>query len=180
MMLRKRFVEPGELDLRAVVDEPLLDAGVDAARPLGLEIGIAGKNGDGLNDCRIVGSLMPRPADALSLVSPTAPRRCARQADRSARHGGGAEAVVVLDADADGDEHARPQRLVLQRIADVVAARLRRRSGASASMSVARSPSQSIGAVRRCVPARALPRRQPPVGLIAGVMPAQLGAAVDT
>ena len=95
------------------------------------------------------------------------------EGDRAARHDRGAEAVVVLDAQAAGDEHAGPERLVLHRQADVVPRRTGGRAGHPVvQVGRARRPS------RRRTSSGASPRMpvvgQPPVALVAGVVAAQV------
>src|SRR5204863_6262705 len=95
--------------------------------------------------------------------------------DRPSWHDCAAEARVVLEAQTAGDEHARPQRLILNRDADVVPRRGRRgfrhrhRVGEPGSLAVpVAHDAELMVADPMWVACDA------PVGLIARVMAAQL------
>ena len=65
--------EIGRFDGYPVASEALLDACIESARSLGLQVWIAEKTRRGLYDWMNRGSLMPRPALARMRVAPRSP-----------------------------------------------------------------------------------------------------------
>src|SRR5437762_10157436 len=115
-------VEIRQLDLRAIVREALVDADLGAARAFRLEVGVSAeerRDAERLQHRRLLDAEAGARLD-LRLAKNSG--WLMRHVDHGpARYGGRAEAVVPLDPSAGGDEHARPEHLILSRRAGVVA-----------------------------------------------------------